>query len=161
MMSKNITTQTRDAFAYHLATLGFTHFVTLNFGLRAHVVPPELEDEKVSITSRFLYRLGRRVMRRCDERFEYLATFERFTKGRNPTPLHAHVLLKIPSEREPLLHKHAHAIFRKLEPARKATCDIKIIIDPLDVSDYFSKQFDCGETILANKPVQASDAEPI
>jgi hypothetical protein len=70
-------------------------------------------------------------------------------------------MLKLPSEREPLLHKHAHAIFRKLEPAGKATCDIKIIIDPLDVSDYFSKQFDCGETILVSKPVLASGVERI
>ena len=125
------------------------------------MVPPELEDEKVSITSRFLYRLGRRVMRRCGERLEYVATFERFTKGRNPVPFHAHGLLKIPSEREPLLHKHAQAIFKRLEPSNRATCDIKIIIDPLDVSDYFAKQYDCGETILANRPILASDAEHI
>jgi hypothetical protein len=151
MMRKILTSQTRDAFAYHLATLGFTHFVTLNFGLHAHVVPPELEDEKVSITSRFLYRLGHRVMGRCAERFEYVATFERFSKGRNPTPFHAHILLKVPSEREHLLHKHAQAIFKKLEASNRATCDVRIIIDPLDVSDYFAKQFDCGETILANK----------
>jgi hypothetical protein len=159
MMRKNLNSQTRDALAYHLATLGFTHFVTLNFGLRAHVVPPELEDEKVSITSRFLYRLGRRVMGRCDERLEYVATFERFTKGRNPTPFHGHILLKVPSEREPLLHKHAQAIFKRLEASNRASCDIKLITDPLDVSDYFAKQYDCGETILATKPVLASDAE--
>ena len=160
-MIKSLTSQTRDELACHLATLGFTHFVTLNFGLRANVVPLQLEDEKVSITSRFLYRLGRRVMRRCDERFEYVATFERFSKGRNPTPFHAHILLKIPSEREPLLQKHAQAIFKQLEVCNRATCDVKVIIDPLDVSDYFAKQYDCGETILANKPVLASDAEPI
>jgi hypothetical protein len=153
MIRKSLTRQTRDAFAYHLAALGFTHFITLNFGLRADVVPPELEDEKVSITSRFLYRLGRRVMGRSDERFEYVATLERFTKGRNPTPFHAHGLLKIPSEREPLLYKHAQAIFKRLEASNRATCDVKIIIDPLDVSDYFAKQLDTGETILANKPV--------
>ncbi len=160
-MRKNLTSQTRDALAYHLATLGYTHFVTLNFGLRAHVVPPELEDEKISITSRFLYRLGRRVMRQCDEQFEYLAIFERFSKGRNPTPFHCHILIKILSEREQLLYKHAQAIFKKLEVSNRATCDIKIIIDPLDISDYFAKQFDCGETILASKPVLASDAEHI
>jgi hypothetical protein len=151
MIRKNLTSQTRDALACHLATLGFTHFITLNFGLRAHVVPPELEDEKISITSRFLYRLGRRVTRRCNERFEYVATFERFSKGRNPTPFHAHILLKVPSEREQLLHKHAQAIFKKIEASNRATCDVKIIIDPLTISDYFAKQFDCGETILANK----------
>jgi hypothetical protein len=150
-MRKSLTSQTRDAFAYHLATLGFTHFVTLNFGLRADVVPPELEAEKVSITERFLYRLGRRIMGRSDERFEYVATFERFTKGRNPTAYHSHILIKIPSEREQLLHKYAPAIFGKLESSNRATCDIKLIIDPLDVSDYFAKQYDCGETILANK----------
>jgi hypothetical protein len=161
MIRKNITGQNRDALAYHLATLGFTHFVTLNFGLRADVVPPEVQDEKVSITDRFLYRLDRMVMRRCDERIEYVATFERFTKGRNPIPFHAHILLKVPHEREQLLHKHAHAIFRKLEPARKATCDIKIIIDPLDVCDYFAKQYDCNEQLLAYKPVLASDVEHI
>jgi hypothetical protein len=161
MMRKSLTRPTRDALACHLATLGFTHFVTLNFGLRADVGPPEVEDEKVSITDRFLYRPDRRVMRRCDERLEYVATFERFTKGRNPIPFHAHILLKVPSEREPLLHKHAHAIFRKLEPVRKATCDVKVIIDQLDVSYYFAKQFDCGETILANKPFLASGAEYI
>jgi len=160
-MRKSLTSQTRDAFACHLATLGFTHFVTLTFGLRADVVPPELEAEKVSITERFLYRLGRRIMGRCDELFEYVATFERFTKGRNPTPFHGHILLKVPTEREPLLHKHAKAIFEKLEASKRATCDIKIIIDPLDVSDYFAKQYDCGETILANRPVLASDAEHI
>ncbi len=160
-MRKNLTTQTRDALADHLSTLGYTHFVTLNFGLRANVIPPELEDEKVSITSRFLYRLGRRVMRRCDERFEYVATFERFSKGRNPTPFHAHILLKIPSEREPLLHKHAQAIFKRLEASNRATCDVKLIIDPLDVCDYFAKQYDCCEQLLANKPVLASDVEHI
>jgi hypothetical protein len=100
-------------------------------------------------------------MGRCDERFEYVATFERFTKGRNPTPFHAHILLRVSPEREPLLHKHAQAIFKRLEASNRATCDVKIIIDPLDVSDYFAKQFDCGEIILANKPVQASDAEHI
>jgi len=60
-------------------------------------------------------------------------------------------IVEVPTEREPLLHKHAKAIFEKLEASKRATCDIKIIIDPLDVSDYFAKQFDCGETILANK----------
>jgi hypothetical protein len=52
MMTKTILSQTRDALAYHLAALGFTHFITLNFGLRSDVVPPEVEDEKVSITDR-------------------------------------------------------------------------------------------------------------
>ena len=161
MMTKTILSQTRDALAYHLAALGFTHFITLNFGLRSDVVPPEVEDEKVSITDRFLYRLAHRVMRRCDDRLEYVGTFERFTNGRNPVPFHAHILLKVPFEREKLLHKHAHAIFRQLEPARKATCDIKIIIDPLDVSVILLSNSIAVKPYLQIKPVLASDAEPI
>jgi hypothetical protein len=161
MMRKSLTRLSRDAFADYLATLGFTHFITLNFGLRQDVVPPGVEDEKVSITDRFLYRLASRVMRGHDKRLEYVATFERFTNGRNPTPFHAHILVKVVPERDSLLRNHAQAIFKKLEASSRATCDVRIIIDPLDVTAYFAKQFDCGETILANKPVLTSDAEHI
>jgi hypothetical protein len=149
MREKTFTQTCRDEWAHHLAKFGFTHFVTLDFGLHSCRIPTEVEDAKVSITKRFLYRLGHRVARRDTEPFMFVGTFERFTKGRNPTAFHAHILVKVPPGREPLLFKHAEPIFRKLEACDSASCDIQPLDEPFGVCSYFAKQFELGETILA------------
>jgi hypothetical protein len=55
-----------------------------------------------------------------------------------------------------LLNRYMMSKNLKLETTYQASCEIKLIIDPLPICHYFAKQFDCGETILASNRALAS-----